>query len=474
MKPSSSSSSSCPFEPVSATAPPERHPPGVWPPGPAPGWTGWRLLWRMSRDMPAMLAQWQREHGDVVHARIRPEHFVMVSDPERVRELLVANHDGLIRWERGMRVFSRIHGHSVLIAEGEAWHGKRHTLQANFSRSEALAFVPAITAAAERAMARWPARSEAWPIEDELTSLAMTVILHMVFSEGIGEEALSVARAVRVLGEAANKDMFLPASGPDWLPWKRARRQSLALLNGLIGRHVAARLALPRDAWPDDLLSRLLDQHRLDAAAWPLRAVRDECMTAFLAGHDTVAATLTWWTWCMAANPDAQAAAREEVNRVLGEAAPTAGHLASLACVRRTLQETMRLYPAAPVLFSRRSTRPVALGPWLLPEGVMFTVPVQLIHHDPRWFPEPGVFRPERFDPAVTTIPHGAYLPFGAGPRVCLGQHLALTEMTVVAALLLRRWAVSAPEGMVPPRAVMNVTLKPDRPLRLRLSVPPA
>jgi cytochrome P450 len=464
-----SSSSRCPFHAGAPSPEPVLHPPGVWPPGPPAGVLGWPLLSRMSRDLLGTLAEWQHAFGDVVHLRIWPEHEIVVADPQLARDLLVANHDSLIRWERGMRVFSQLHGHSVFIAEGDAWRDKRHTLQPGFAPKPVQAFVGTIAAAAGKTLAHWPANAARWPIESALTSLSMDVIMQMLFSNDVGTDARAAEDAMRTVSAAANAEFYWPAHWPDWVPWKRAKRQAKATLNGLIDRQLRVRLALPDRAWPDDLLTRLLRLHRDDAAVWPLHAVRDECMTTFLAGHETSAATLSWWAWCIASNPDAQRAARDEVQQVLRGRAPTADALPALRYVTQTIKETLRLYPAAPALTVRRSTKSVTLGAWQLPARTMFVVPVQLMHHDARWFPEPLAFRPERFDPGAPEFPRGAYLPFGAGPRVCLGQHLAMAEMTVVAAMVLQRFALAVPDGMAAPRPVMNVSLRPDVPLQLRI-----
>ncbi|VWB09129.1 cytochrome P450 [Burkholderia territorii] len=464
------SSSRCPFHADAAGAAPALHPPGAWPPGPRAGLTGWPLLRAMSRDLLGTLAGWQRAHGDVVHLRMWPEHAVVVTDPALVRELLVAQHDALVRWERGIRVFSQVHGHSVLIAEGHAWRDKRHAMQPNFMPKPVQAFVPSIAATAGHALAQWPAHDAHWPIESALTSLAMDVIMRTMFSDAIGANARVAEAAVRTISAAANAEFYQPANAPDWMPWKRGKARALAVLNGLIDRQLHARLDVPEHGWPDDLLSRLLRLHRADPRTWPLQAVHDECMTAFLAGHETVAATLTWWAWNMAAHPAAQAAARDEVVRVLGGRAPTADTRAALRYLTQTLEETMRMYPAAPILISRRASRPVALGAWQFPARTLFMLPIQLMHHDARWFPEPATFRPERFGDDAPAIPRGAYLPFGTGPRVCLGQHLAMTEMTVAAAMILQRHALSVPPGMAPPRASLNVTLRPERALHLAIA----
>jgi cytochrome P450 len=424
----------------------------------------------MSRDLLGAWSAWRDEYGGMMHLRIWPEHQVVVTDPERVRELLVDHHDALVRWERAIEVFAQLHGHSTLTSEGVAWRTKRHALQPAFTPKAVQAFLPAMAGAADAAFAQWPRSDAAWPIESAFTSLGMDVILRMMFSSGIAADARDAERAVHEAAVAGNAEMYWPKSWPDWMPWKGKKRRALATLDRLITGHVRARMDMPQADWPQDLLTRLLALHIEDPATWPLKAVRDECMTAFLAGHETTAATLTWWAWCMAANPAAQAAARAEVDAVLQDRVPTAADLPALDYLGRTLQETLRLYPAAPVLISRRSVRPITLGGWHLPARTIFAVPLHLMHHDPRWFPEPDAFRPERFASDAPAIPRGAFMPFGTGPRVCLGQHLALAEMTLLAAMFLQRYSVDVPPGATPPKPVFNITLRPETPLVLRLT----
>ncbi|WP_342705990.1 cytochrome P450 [Burkholderia arboris] len=426
----------------------------------------------MSRDLIGTLGGWQRTYGDVVHLRVWPEHAVAVTDPALVRELLVTHHDALGRWERATRVFAQVHGQSVLVAEGEAWRDKRQALQPNFMPKPVQAFVPAIAATAGHALAQWPARDPDWPIESALTSLAMDVIMRTMFSDTIGDDARAAEEAVRAVSAAANAAFYQPVNTPNWVPWKHRTARAMAVLKRLIDRQLHARLDRSEHAWPDDLLSRLLRLHRADARKWPLQAVHDECVTAFLAGHETTAGALTWWAWCMAANPAVQAAARDEVSRVLGGRAPSAETRSSLRYLSQTLDETLRLYPSAPILISRRASRPIALGAWQFPARTLFMLPLQLMQRDPRWFPEPGTFRPERFADDAPALPRGAYMPFGTGPRVCLGQHLAMTEMTVVAAMVLQRYVLSVPPGMAPPREVLNVTLRPQQSLHLAIAPP--
>jgi len=172
----------------------------------------------------------------------------------------------------------------------------------------------------------------------------------------------------------------------------------------------------------------------------------------------------------MAANPQAQAAARVEVSEVLQGRVPGADARTTLPWLTQTLEETLRLYPAAPVLINRRALRPIELGPWRVPARTLFMLPMQLMQHDARWFPDPTAFKPERFAREAAHAERGAWSPFGAGPRVCLGQHLAMAEMTVIAAMLLQRYTLSVPEDMAAPRAVLKVTLRPEKPLHLAIA----
>ncbi len=422
----------------------------------------------MSKGLLGACADWRRQYGELVHLRIWPEHQIIVTSPQLARELLVDHHDDLIRWERGIRIFSQLHGSSVLTAEDKAWYTKRQALQPGFLPKGVQPMMADIATATAAALAGWRDELDDFPIERAFNALGMDVILRIVFSGASDGDTALAERAVHDTAVAANAEMYWPVSLPNWLPWKRAKRRGLRVLDDLIHRHISARLALDAADWPDDMLSRLLALHRDKPADWPLRAVRDECMTAFLAGHETSAATLSWWSWCMAANPAAQAAAQAEVDEVLQGRMPTAADLPKLALLHLTLQETMRLYPAAPVLMTRRALRQITLGGWQLPAGTLFTIPVQLMQHDARWFDDPLAFRPQRF--MTNNAPRGAYMPLGAGPRVCLGQHLAMTEMTVITAMLLQRFTLAVPSGMPPPKPVFHITLRPQTPLRLTLT----
>jgi cytochrome P450 len=173
----------------------------------------------------------------------------------------------------------------------------------------------------------------------------------------------------------------------------------------------------------------------------------------------------------MAAHPEAQQRAADEVEAVLGDRTPTAADLTRLPWLSLCIKETLRLYPPAPALFTRRLTGEMEIAGLRLPRGAMLRLTPGVIQRDPRWFNEPDAFRPERFDPASghREIPRGAWMPFGAGPRVCLGSHFALMEITLIAAMVLQRHRLAPVPDTPPPTPTLNITLRPATPLRLRL-----
>jgi cytochrome P450 len=439
------------------------------PPGPPCRFFGFPELFKLGRDYLGRLGGLQRRYGDIVYMRFGSYRDYSFFHPEQLRELLLGAHEQMIRWERATEVFSDVHGQSVLVAEGAAWGQKRRMLQPGFGPKRVAGFAAAMVAAGSEALDGWPDQAQLdLDFEQAMTRLTMDVILRTLFSSAANAESRLAENAVRVLSEEGMREMYWPRSAPLWAPWKASKRRAMAALDGLIRGHIAARRS-HLGAAPDDLLNMLMQLRHEDGQPLSDTELRDECMTTFLAGHETSAAALTWWGWCMAANPAAAAQASAEVERVLGGRKPGFDDLPALSYLGQTIKETLRLYPAAPALMSRRTTAPIEIAGLTVPAGALIRLTPGVTQRDARWFPEPEAFRPERFAPDAAEIPRGAYLPFGAGPRVCLGSHFAQTEISLIAALLLQRYELRAVPGAPAPKPVLNITLRPAKPLQLRL-----
>ncbi len=474
--PSISSTASAALADQAAPTPPARHP-SDRPPGPPMRWWGLPLLRAMKRDYLGFVADLQRQHGDITFMRLGREQAYDVFDPAWVRAALVDQAEHLVRWERGMDIFAQAFGQSVLVTEGEVWQRQRRMLMPGFSPKRVQGYATLMQAAADRVLdAAVPpgAQQATVAMAPLMTGLTMDVMLRTLFSQPDQGEAAAAARATQVLSQAAVNEMFWPLTLPDWLPLpgKRDKRWALRTLHGLVRQHTAQRRAMAPDSAPqDDLLAMLLAvRDETTGQGLSPAEVHDQCMVMFQAGHETSATALAWWAALMAQHPAAQQRAQAELHQVLGGRPATAADLPALDWLMASLKEAMRLFPPVAALMTRRVRRPVQLGAWTVPAGALLRFTPSVIQRDPRWFPQPEVFRPERFTANAEPPPRGAWLPFGTGPRVCIGQHFALLEMGLVAAGLLQRYALQPLPGQGLPAADFNVTLRPqgDLPLQLR------
>ena len=442
-------------------------------PGPPTRWWGLPALAAMRRDYLGAIAT-QKAFGDLVRQQVVNERAVDVFDPELLRQVMVDHADALIRWERGPEVFSDGLGQSVLVTEGAVWQRQRRMLMQAFTPRRVAGYVETMVEATTLGLTLL--RPGELAMDGLFSHLAMDVISRTLFSAPISGDTQAAADAVQVLSETALREMFWPMTLPDWLPLpgKAAKRKARRLIQGLIQGHIDERQRHPNASTTDLLNMLLVLRDEESGTALSTQEVFDQCMLSFQAGHETTATALLWWSWLMASHPQAQARAAAEVEACLAGQPPGADAMQALPWLTATLKEAMRLFPPVAAVMTRRLTREIELGGVRLPARTLVRVTPWLLHRDPRWWPsEPEAFRPERFMAAAddwkpNPIPRGAYIPFGLGPRVCLGQHFAQLEMTVIAALLLQRFRLT-PLTSTPPTPHLAVTLRPVGGLRLKL-----
>jgi cytochrome P450 len=438
-------------------------------PGPPTPWWGLPKLAAMRRDYLGTIAA-QQAYGDLPRLGILNERTVDVFDPELLRELMVDHAGALIRWERGTEVFAEGLGQSVLVTEGAVWQRQRRMLTQAFTPKKVAGYAGLMLEATDHGLAGVQPGEVA--MDALLSHLAMDVISRTLFGQPISGDTRSAAAAVQVLSETALAEMFWPMTLPDWLPLpgKAAKRRAYRLISGLI----RARIDDHTRATGSTSMLGMLRAVRDEATGQALseQEVFDQCILSFQAGHETTATALCWWADLMARHPQAQARAVDELDAVLAGQAPAIDAPQALPWLSATLKEAMRLYPPAGALLSRRLTREVMLGGVRLPARTIVRITPWVLHRDPRWWPDATSFAPERFLPDAPPPPRGAYLPFGVGPRVCLGQHFATLEMTLIAARLLQRFRLS-PCTTEPPRPKLAVTLRPQGGVRLCMEARP-
>lgn len=436
----------------------------------------------LRRDYLGYNAFMHRTYGDIVHVKVLHEHVYTVYSPELIRALLVDHAHHLVRHERAIDVLTEIHGHSVMASEGDTWQRQARLLRPGFAPKRvhgyARLMVDAATQALDQLHVFESGDASVIDIGQLMSRVTMDVILRTLFSQPADHERDDAIAAINVLDQVVMKELFWPVTLPDWLPLpgKARKRQALKQLNALIGGHIQARQAMKaHDAPQDDLLAMLLAARDGDfpasgAHGLSPQEIHDQCKVMFLAGYETTAIALTWWSWLMASHPKVAERAHAEIATVLGDRDPSPEDLAQLPWLQASLKEALRLYPPAASLLMRRTLADIQLGSWTIPAGALVSVVQREAHLDARWFEDPLAFRPERFMPDAPPMPRGAWMPFGAGPRVCMGQHFAMLEMALVSAMLLQRYRLQPLPGQQEPVADMQITLRPAHPLRLNLS----
>ena len=419
-----------------------------------------QLVRAFTRDSLGFLTAAAREHGDVVQWRLGTERMALVNHPDDVRDVLVTRGRSF-RKGRGLERARLLLGDGLLTSEGDFHLRQRRLAQPAFHRQRVAAYGASMTALAARAGARWRP-GETLDAADEMMRLALAIVGETLFGADMEGEAGEIGEALTQalhafsfamlpFGELLQRATFLP-------PVRRFNR-ARARLDATVYRLIAERRAGAGGG--DDLLSMLVAARDTegDGAGMTDEQLRDEAMTILLAGHETTANALTWTWYLLSQHPAAEAALHAELADALGGRAPGADDLPRLPYARMVLAESMRLFPPAWVI-GRRAVEPYAVRGETLPARTVVLVSQYVVHRDPRWWPEPERFRPERWAEDAGDRPRFAYFPFGAGTRVCIGEQFAWMEGVLVLATIAQRWRLRlVPGHPVAPQPI--VTLRP-------------
>jgi len=389
---------------------------------------------------------------------------VLVSVPELIHDILVVRAELFRRDDLAQRLLSPLLGTtSLLTAEGPDWKWQRRAVAPTFRHEKLLALVPAFNSVAVRQVERWRAAANERPVDvaETMSQMTLEVIVDTMLG---GPGALDVQEFTRALTTYLDSfpwRFILAMFHAPWLPypgrWRTARaRQHMY--------REAARLVAQRRQMPSagaDLLDLLLQAGDEETG----RMMTDDelahnLVTFILAGHETTAVALTWTLWLLAKYPHVQDQVAAEAQTTIGTGSIEAQHIERLTFTKQVLQEAMRLYPPAPAI-SRQPLVPLVLGGEQLTPATQVTITTYPLHRNRRVWKNPDSFDPDRFAvEQVKARPRYAYLPFGAGPRVCIGASFAMIEAAVVLALVVRAFRFRAVDGHRP-HPVARVTLRP-------------
>lgn len=414
------------------------------------------------------------EKGPLCYTRLLGKRIYFVNDAEFVKRILLdnlANYPKSVTYRNNLRPFL---GDGLLISEGDFWKRQRRLAQPAFHLRRLKALAAAMAGAATRMTQDWQ-HGQIIDVMASMNAVTMDIAAQTLFGADVRGDIGEVAEAMAGLQELTGS---IRASAffelPEFLVRPRGRRfkQAVATLDRIVNRIVTERRASGETH--DDLLSMLLEARDEETGEGMTdRQLRDELMTLFLAGHETTAIALTWTFHLLGQTPRAESILQAEVDAVLGtgfpaRAAPAFDDLERLPYARMVAEEALRLYPPAYV-FSRRAVADDELGPYRMPAGAHIVISPYALHRRPDYWPEPDAFWPERFAPgARTDRPKLAYLPFGGGPRICIGNAFAMMEHAIVLAAAVRRWRLESIPGHEV-RTEPRITLRPKGGLPMRL-----
>ena len=437
------------------------------PPGPKPGFPGATLL-ALRRDTLGYLRNLALTYGDLVHFQIGKQKFFLINDPDVIREILVTDHRNFTKG-RGLEVAKRLLGEGLLTSEGEFHRRQRRLAQPAFHRQRVAAYGAVMTAHAELLSAKWQ-NGARLDMAQEMMGLTLGIVAKTLFNTDLEAETREIGAAVSEAVHLMDFAMLPYAPLLERLnpAIKRRFDRARARLDATVYRMIREHRADTEDR--GDLLSMLLlAQDELgDGGGMTDEQLRDEAMTIFLAGHETTANALTWTWYLLSQHPEVERKLHAELDSVLSGRRPTDADVANLPYTRRVLAESMRCYPPAWVV-GRRVIADYQIGDYTLPAGSICMISQYVTHHDPRWYPEPMRFDPDRWTPeAQEQRPKFAYYPFGSGPRVCIGEGFAWMEGILLIATLAQRWRMRlVPEQKIALQPV--VTLRPRYGMQMTL-----
>ncbi len=411
-----------------------------------------------------------REYGDFAYVRIGWARIYFVHRPALIREVLATKVKSFQKLGRQMRSLRKIEGDGLVVAEGETWARHRPVVQGSFHNRHFGRYADVIVDYTRRRLNGWTA-GQPFDLATEMNELALEIIAKLVFDTDLSGQAARLRDAVHSFRAAMQREANSPIPPPDWLPLpsKFRQRRAIKQVDDLIWAHIRERRAA--GSTKDDILAQMLKAASVVHPDNPISdaEIRDEASTLFVAGHDTTSAALAWFWYVLTRNPEVERRALAEVDYVVGDRRVTGADFGQLRFLEMIVKESMRLYPVAGFLFGREAVEDVELGGHQLGRGSWVMIAPYVVHRDPRNFSDPETFDPDRFSTErIGDIPAYAYIPFGGGPRTCIGNALATMQIVLMAATVLQRFRVSLEQG--PPQIELEIVLRPKGGLRAKVT----
>lgn len=442
------------------------------PPRIAPGPPGHFLLGNLRefrRDVLGLVTEAAATYGDIVRCRLGPKVVHLINHPDPIAQVLqkrAANYDKNTRSSAAIRAIS---GDSLLTCNGAKWKLQRRMDQPAFHHHRIAGFAGTMTMEAGAMVNRWRENptGSALDIASEMARLTYSIVGRTLFSFNTGEDSETVEKAMRVILPHVFARLGNIINPPGWLPTPANRRftRSLADVDRVVYRIIEEHRRAQEAGDPnEDLLAMLMDMRdgETDAGLTDTQ-LRNETITFLLAGHETTANALTWIFHLVSLHPEVEARLIEEIDTVLGGRTPVLEDVPKLIYTGAVIREAMRLYPPIWII-ERRVIEDDVIGGYTVPAGSAVVISPYALHRHPAFWERPEEFDPTRFLGAAPA----AYIPFGAGPRFCIGNEFALLEAHLITAMILQSFRLCAVPGH-PVEPQPDITLRPKHGLKMTL-----
>ncbi|HZW96530.1 MAG TPA: cytochrome P450 [Candidatus Eremiobacteraceae bacterium] len=421
------------------------------------------VLWYAFRKVrpanPIFLFQHLNQtYGDIAHYKLAHNHIVFLNHPDYIREVLVVQNDNFIK-ERTVRRTKMLLGEGMITSEGSVHRAQRLAAQPAFHRQRIGEYAAIMVEEAARTRDSWRG-GEQRDIAADMMHLTLNVVARTLFATDLRQEVSELAAAINRIMSRYNFLIMLPAA--EWLvhlrpPGLAAFVRERNRIDAAVYRMIDAHCRSGRDR------GSLLDLMIAASSADDIRSrksLRDQVITMFLAGYETVANALSWTWYLLSENPDCELKFHSEVDRVLQGDLPSFETVPRLRYTENVMAESLRLYPPAWAM-GRYARNDFALGEFFLPARTTVLISQFITHRDPRYFPDPLRFDPNRFSPeSKAQRTKFTYFPFGAGVRQCIGESFAWMEGVLILATLAQKWKLKlVPGHQIEPQPL--ITLRP-------------
>lgn len=411
-------------------------------------------------DLLGFVTSCARDYGDVVKIHLGGYTAYLLNHPDALEYVLLTHYQNFVKHSFFWRHVTAIFGEGLLTSEGRAWLARRKLMAPAFHTSRIQAYGEDMVRFAELMLETWE-EGEVRNVHTDMMALTMRIVGKTLFDSDLTGKEADVGHAFDDVVDEIARRFRRPFFIPDFVPipgnlrYTRGVRRLNALIYELIEEH--------RTSGGDrgDLLSMLMSARDEEGNGLTDRELRDESVTLFLAGHETTAIALSWTWHLLSTHPEVEEALLEELSRVLSGRLPKTEDLPRLRYTEMVVKESMRLYPPA-YGFGREAVEDCEIGGYFVPAGTTLLMLPWVIHRDPRFYDDPEAFRPERWaTERAANLPRFAYVPFGGGPRICIGNQFAMMEAMLILATVAARFRLERlSEREVEP--FTSITLRPD------------